>query len=77
MIAIRLNIVGWCTQDIDVHVVPTIGSEFRFHGCSGNGLGVIEITGIVHEVIFTAGHKWPVAAIVIVNTPQTRPDTHV
>lgn len=70
MIPIRLHLVGWWTQDIDVHAIPTKGSEFHYHGCSSteSRLGVIEVTGIVRQVIFTAGHKWTVAAIVIVDT---------
>ena len=65
MIPIRLNITGYFTTDIDVHVIPTIGSTFNYHGCKPNG-GIVNVNGRVDNVVFMAGHKHPIAAIVFI-----------
>ena len=66
MIPIRLNVTGYFTTDIDVHVVPLKDHRFEYHGCKPTG-GIVHAIGRVDDVKYLAGHKNTVAAIVFMS----------
>jgi hypothetical protein len=72
MITIRLNCLGFFTQDIDVHVVPPVGSSIVFHGGSSKLYRAVYLHGIVKSVKYAIG-RFAYSAIVVTDYRETTP----